>query len=186
LSHESLYLDRTVSSSPLILDGLKGSRFVLDIGGNSGLKTVFYAMNMPDTKFTGIDLSPVSIEKARQRAVKYDCRNVEFEIGDMTEMEFDGQFDAVFSENSVYETHCIYYGIKREEHPMFYEKFKRVYRALKRGKFIVFITPGDFDEISEVFLGIAEDAGFSSPVVNPVDFLIEDKKERGILFMAEK
>ena len=186
LTHESLYWNRTLSSSPLVLNELKGSSSVLDIGSNSGLKTVFYAMNMPNTRFTGIDLSNVSIEKARERAEKYNCKNVEFRIGDMTEMEFDGEFDAVLSENSVFETHCVYYGIKREEHPMFFQKFERAYRALKKGKFIVFITPVNFGEIKHNFLYISRGVGFSNSVIKPIDFLVEDKKERGILFTAGK
>jgi cyclopropane fatty-acyl-phospholipid synthase-like methyltransferase len=186
LPHESLYWNRTLSSSPLILAELKGSNSVLDIGCNSGLKTVFYAMNMPDTRFTGIDLSNVSIEKARERAQKYGCKNIRFENGDMTEMEFDKEFDAVLSENSLFETHCIYYSFKREEHPMFFQKFERCYKALKKGKFVVFITPGDFDEIKDLFLDISKGMGFSNPRVKSVDFLLEGEKSRSILFTAEK
>jgi SAM-dependent methyltransferase len=186
LLHESLHWNKTLSSSPLILDELKDSHFILDIGCNSGLKTVFYAMNMPSTRFVGIDLSNVSIEKARERAEKYNCKNIRFEIGDMTEMKFDGEFDAVLSENSLFETHYIYYSFKREEHPMFSTKFERAYKALKKGKFIVFITPGDFDEIRNHFLDISRNTGFENPVVKSIDFLVDNKKERSMLFTAEK
>ncbi|MEK6945202.1 MAG: class I SAM-dependent methyltransferase [Nanoarchaeota archaeon] len=186
LLYESLYWDRALSSSPLILAELKRSSSVLDIGCNSGLKTVFYALNMPDTQFTGIDLSNVSLKKARERAEKHGCKNVRFENVDMTKMEFDQQFDAVLSENSLFETHCIYYSFKKEEHPMFSQKFERCYKALSKGKFIVFINPGDFNEIKEYFLDFSKNVGFFNPVVKPVNFIFEGKKRRSMLFVAEK
>jgi ubiquinone/menaquinone biosynthesis C-methylase UbiE len=75
---------------------LPGCR-VLEAGCGVGAQSVILARNSPDAEFTSIDLSPDSIEKARQRAAREGCTNITFRTGDLYHLPFaPGAFDHIF------------------------------------------------------------------------------------------
>lgn len=74
----------------------EGAR-VLEAGCGVGAQTVILAANNPMAHFTSIDLSPQSVEKARETVQRAGFTNVEFEQGDIFNLRFpDEYFDHVF------------------------------------------------------------------------------------------
>lgn len=69
---------------------------VLDVGSGAG-DVAFLAAELVGTEgqVVGTDSAQAAIEVARSRASDGVLRNVEFRLGDPTEMRFDGPFDAV-------------------------------------------------------------------------------------------
>src|SRR5258705_6870284 len=82
---------------------LKDGSAVLDVGCGSG------ASALPAAEFVGssgsvlgVDLAEKLLERARAKAAQRQLQNVEFRLGDMTNLGFpDGHFDVVVSVFSV-------------------------------------------------------------------------------------
>jgi tRNA G46 methylase TrmB len=55
---------------------------VLEVGCGVGAQTVILARNNPETRFTSIDASPVSIEAARAAVGRASFGNVSFQTAD--------------------------------------------------------------------------------------------------------
>ncbi|HKW88388.1 MAG TPA: methyltransferase domain-containing protein [Candidatus Acidoferrales bacterium] len=70
---------------------------VLECGCGTGAQTVHLAARNPQAHLISVDISPESLEQARQRVVSAGHRNVEFRLADIFHLPFDdGQFDHVF------------------------------------------------------------------------------------------
>ncbi len=54
----------------------------LDVGCCDGLFAVFYAMHHPETRFTGIDISPDALAAADMRAKRYNVKNISWNCCD--------------------------------------------------------------------------------------------------------
>ena len=69
---------------------------VLEIGCGKGFNSQFLAEQHPNVKFTGVDLTPLHIKIASQKASK--TNNLSFQIGDFHKLDFpDQSFDIVFA-----------------------------------------------------------------------------------------
>ncbi len=70
---------------------------VLDVGSSSGLVTIRLAGMLPGAQFTGLELCPPVLERARQNAATSGLAGrVEFEMGSAEDMPFaDAAFDLV-------------------------------------------------------------------------------------------
>lgn len=69
---------------------------VLEIGCGKGFNSQFLAEQYPNVKFTGVDLTPLHIKIASQKASK--IHNLSFQIGDFNQLNFpDESFDIVFA-----------------------------------------------------------------------------------------
>lgn len=95
---EAIRLDRQAS---ILADFIHGSLSfaprarVLEAGCGVGAQTVQLARRHPSTHFVALDRSAASIDIAKQRLASYS--NVQFQIGDITELPFDdAAFDAAF------------------------------------------------------------------------------------------
>lgn len=79
---------------------IKPEDYVLDAGCGSGLTACHVAKTI-GCKIKGIDISPLMVEKARNRAVKEGVSNlVEFEVADVYQLPFkDNLFDLVMAES---------------------------------------------------------------------------------------
>lgn len=79
------------------LDGvqakLAGGAQVADIGCGHGASTIIMAKAFPKSKFTGFDLHPGSIERARQCAREANLANVNFATA--SAKEFPGRYDFI-------------------------------------------------------------------------------------------
>ena len=101
---------------------------VLDIGTGTGLLAIGFAKSIPGVEVTGMDLSEVVLELARENLQKSDAPlKVSFEKGDAEDIPLeDGAFDLVVSSNTL---HLI-------ENPV--SMFDEVHRVLKpEGRFII-------------------------------------------------
>ncbi len=70
---------------------------VLEAGCGTGAQTVILARNSPGARFTSVDISPVSLARAAERARKAGLSNVTFHQADVHHLPFQqGTFDHVF------------------------------------------------------------------------------------------
>jgi ubiquinone/menaquinone biosynthesis C-methylase UbiE len=70
---------------------------VLEAGCGIGAQTIHLAANSPDARFTSIDFSHESIERARASIAQAGFSNVVFEVADIYNLPYkDGAFDHVF------------------------------------------------------------------------------------------
>ena len=81
---------------PYLKPGMK----LLDCGCGSGSITVGLAKLIEPGQVTGVDISALEIERAKDRAVKNKITNIHFEVADIYQLDFtDNSFDAIFSHN---------------------------------------------------------------------------------------
>jgi len=73
---------------------LKGNERILDLGCGDGVLTAELAEHVPDGFVLGIDASASMIETAGR---DHTGRNVQFELLDINAIDFDSEFDVVFS-----------------------------------------------------------------------------------------
>ena len=93
--HTSIYEQEGRLFAMLSLVNLQEKEFVLDIGCGVGFLTRQYA-NLARGRVTGIDLSPESINKAKNKAVEDGLDNIEFAIMDAEELHFKNDaFDCI-------------------------------------------------------------------------------------------
>ena len=76
---------------------LKGSERVLDIGCGDGEITAAIARRVPRGSAVGIDSSRDMVDLAVTRHPPERCPNISFVLKDAREIDFDEEFDAVFS-----------------------------------------------------------------------------------------
>jgi trans-aconitate 2-methyltransferase len=76
---------------------LKGNESVLDIGCGDGEITAAIAQRLPRGFAVGIDSSRDMVDMAVNRYTRERCPNVSFLLKDARELDFDEDFDAVFS-----------------------------------------------------------------------------------------
>lgn len=73
---------------------------VLDIGGGTGLFSMYVLQRFPQAKITLIDLSEQMLAQAKERFAGYDW--FEYLAEDYTEYEFEGKFDLIISALSIH------------------------------------------------------------------------------------
>ncbi len=101
---------------------LKGNERILDLGCGDGALTAELAQLAPDGFVLGIDGSRGMIETAR----KLERKNLSFKVQDINSLDFDNEFDVVFSNATL---HWI------KDHKRL---LKYVYRGLKPNGFLRF------------------------------------------------
>ncbi|MGL5065376.1 MAG: class I SAM-dependent methyltransferase [Microcoleus sp.] len=93
---------------------------VLEIGCGKGFNSNFLGQQHPDVKFTGVDLTPLHVKIAAEKA--RNLKNLSFQIGDFNKLDFpDRSFDIVFA----FECLC---HAKQPELPL-----KEIFRILRPG-----------------------------------------------------
>jgi trans-aconitate methyltransferase len=76
---------------------LKGNEHVLDIGCGDGILTASMAEMLPHGLAVGVDSSEEMINLAEKNFPQKDHPNLRFMVKDVRKLDFDGEFDAVFS-----------------------------------------------------------------------------------------
>jgi len=73
---------------------------ILEIGSNTGFSSIEFATVMPSSQVVGIDVNPISVEFAKNKAEMFDIKNVKFICCDATNLPFEeNSFDVVFVSN---------------------------------------------------------------------------------------
>lgn len=82
------------------LPHLRSGMTLLDCGCGSGSITVGLARVVAPGQVVAIDIAPIEIDRARERANQQGVSNVRFEVGDIFHLAYpDNTFDAVFCHN---------------------------------------------------------------------------------------
>ena len=118
---------------PKVLAELEHTEFndVLDCGCGTGPMIAILSEKYPKKHYTGLDLTPEMIEKAKQK----NLTNAEFVVGDCENLPFaDNSFDVVICTNSFH------------HYPNPQDFFNSAYRVLKKGGRLVLrdYTSSDF------------------------------------------
>jgi trans-aconitate 2-methyltransferase len=126
---------------------LNGNETVLDAGCGSGRVTELLVQRVPNGRVIGVDGSESMIEKAREVLGP----DVELHVASLTDIEFDGVADLVFS-NAVF--HWIL------DHDLL---FSRVHRALKPGGALVAQCGGEGNvaKLAEAIVEVASDSRYA-------------------------
>lgn len=97
----------------------KPQESILEIGSGNGLLTIEIAKKIPDGKVTAIEISKEMVEQARKNKISQNINKIEIINIDAIEIQFENEFDAVFSNSAI---HWI---------PEIEEMYKLIYRSLK-------------------------------------------------------
>ncbi|WP_019505938.1 methyltransferase domain-containing protein [Pleurocapsa sp. PCC 7319] len=120
---------------------LQNNESILDVGCGDGKITADFAVNYPSSKVLGIDNSPAMISYAVEKYPASQYPNLSFSCVDACSIDFDREFDLIFSNATL---HWI------ENHQVF---LKRANLALRdRGRLIISCGgEGNASEILQVF-----------------------------------
>lgn len=99
LNHE-----QNKQNMPLILLLTLPYERIADLGCSDCFKTVFYALNYPDKKFTAVDMHSESLELAEKRIKKYGVKNIDLVCKDLYDFgELYCSFDQILAINMLHE-----------------------------------------------------------------------------------
>jgi len=77
---------------------LKNNMKILDAGCANGFATIEHAQKNINSNFTGLDFSTKMINYANINKLSIGIKNIEFEVGDITDMSYeDNTFDIVYT-----------------------------------------------------------------------------------------
>ena len=93
--------DYYLALGPGIAARISDARTVLDFGCGVGILTTFYAKQFPAISFVGVDRSPLSIERARERSKTFGLQNVRFDCFDIIRDPLPGFFDLVIATHAL-------------------------------------------------------------------------------------
>ncbi len=85
--------------NPVAVAELSEGEAVLDLGSGGGIDCFLAAQQVgADGEVWGLDMTPQMVRLARQNAAKVEATNVNFRLGEIEDMPFDGDhFDAIIS-----------------------------------------------------------------------------------------
>jgi arsenite methyltransferase len=85
--------------NPVAIAELSAGEAVLDLGSGGGIDCFLAAQQVgTDGEVWGLDMTPQMVRLARQNAAKVEATNVNFRLGEIEDMPFDGgHFDAIIS-----------------------------------------------------------------------------------------
>ena len=152
-------LQRTMAAEALSLLELDGAEHVLDVGCGDGYVTAQIADRLPRGSVLGIDPSPRMIGAAQRRETA-----ATFQLGEVTSLAFDDDFDVVTSFNALHWVH---------DQPAAY---RCIAAALKPGgrALVTFVCAGPRPSVEDVAMDVTRDArwgnafdGFTAPYLHP-------------------
>ncbi len=93
LSEQAETLEKLLHHDTVYPPGAK----VLEAGCGIGAQTVILAKNNPEAEITSVDISPESLEKARENVARNEIKNVRFLQANIFSLPFEeGSFDHIF------------------------------------------------------------------------------------------
>lgn|SRR3989338_497104 len=183
------YYSSIIQTIPKIQKCLVGDS-VLDVGCGNGLKTIFYALNNPDKKFLGMDISSESIKNAISRKQKYGLHNVNFILQDMSEVGFAKKFDSIIADKVLHETRAISYGgyyASSYYEPQFRKHLATLSNVLAdNGEISVALRPSCIDTFMGSFEFFVNNANLKVENVDFIDYILENEKQTDVLYTLVK
>jgi SAM-dependent methyltransferase len=73
------------------------SREILDAGCGQGVFSFELAKRHPEAQVLGIDMDPTLVDRANEIAKRASLSNCRFDVGDVTKLNYDAEFDLVVS-----------------------------------------------------------------------------------------
>jgi SAM-dependent methyltransferase len=109
--------------NPVALSSIKEGDVVLDLGSGAGFDAFLAAKKVGNTgKVIGLDITEEMIQKAKENAMRYGYKNVEFKLGDIENIPIEeNSVDAIIS-------NCVINLSPNKE-----KVFSEAYRVLKNG-----------------------------------------------------
>jgi len=109
--------------NPVALSSIKEGDVVLDLGSGAGFDAFLVAKRVGNTgKVIGLDITDEMIQKAKENALRYGYKNVEFKLGDIENMPIEeNSIDVIIS-------NCVINLAPNKE-----KVFSEAYRVLKSG-----------------------------------------------------
>lgn len=93
--------DYYMAVGPLVSSRIGSAQAVLDVGCGPGVLTTFYARQLPDVEFLGIDRSEASVAVAQERAKEFGLKNVRFEHRDVEVTAPIGSYDLIIATHAL-------------------------------------------------------------------------------------
>ncbi|MFH1917307.1 MAG: class I SAM-dependent methyltransferase [Nanoarchaeota archaeon] len=152
---------------------------VLDIGCGTGIRTVYYAMQNPDSVFVGIDISKKSLQAAKERAEKRGLRNISFVHANMLSLPFNRSFDAIIAEHSLYETN-------EDDDPLLERKIPIIADRLKDGLVVITLHPESIYSYKMMMPRIFQDAGLHLEEFIEVPYICFADETEDIMIIGKK
>lgn len=163
---------------------IQNHKNVLDIGCNSGFRTTYYALNHPETKFTGIDISDKSIEIAKKRIEKYNLTNITFLHQNFLDMAPEPKFDFVLADHCLHES--ITTDIYGQKNPAYPYKIGKIYDQMTQGKLIIVLNPDDVYFYMQFMPPLLENAGYKFESIKEMPFQKYEETRIDLAFIANK
>lgn len=118
--------------------------FILDLGCGTG--DIAYELHKMNVNVTGVDYSETMIQKAKS---KYP--NVDFQVQNILSLDFQEQFDAVFS-------NAVLHWVKQPK-----QALERIYTSLKQGgRFVAeFGGYGNIENITDCMIQVRRELGYA-------------------------
>jgi trans-aconitate methyltransferase len=80
----------------------KDGEHILEIGSGNGMVTIELAKKIPNGKITAIEISKEMCTQAEENIRKSEMSNIKINCKDGIEIDFQNQFDAVFSNSAIH------------------------------------------------------------------------------------
>ncbi|MBU0518548.1 methyltransferase domain-containing protein [bacterium] len=117
--------------------------YILDAGSGFGQYTVRLAKSFPDATVIGLDVMADRIASGNRFAARANLKNLKFETGDLTRLEYNGQFDLIVSVD-------VMEHIEEDQLAL-----QNIARALKPGGLFIMTTPwwdGGETPLAKIFI----------------------------------
>jgi 2-polyprenyl-3-methyl-5-hydroxy-6-metoxy-1,4-benzoquinol methylase len=125
------YVKKRIKAPPLSPPLRGGGARILDAGCGFGQYSYFMARRFGDAKILAIDVKEDQIEDCRYLFGKAGLRNCKFKVEDLTQMNYENEFDFILSVD-------VMEHIKEDE-----EVMRRFWTALKSGGRVLINTPSN-------------------------------------------
>ncbi|MFH1589223.1 MAG: methyltransferase domain-containing protein [archaeon] len=181
----SLVISEIKKVMPIVLKEIPEHEKILDIGCNDGLKTIYYAMSFPNSKFVGLDISPLALEYAKNKANEYECKNIEFIEENMLSMDYDKEFDLVLMDHVLQDTSC--FDSQLGQDFMLLEKLNKSKEAMTDdGEAFIAMAPNSLNDFNFQFTHLINEVGFESIKSDVFWYTKFGVRQDGIFYLVKK
>lgn len=179
-----------INNTKFITDNLNRQGKVLDVGCADGLKTVYYALNFPDSYFVGIDSCSDSIKLAQKKARKNKLDNVTFAPANLYHLSFKPEsFDTIIATQVLHEDYYMFYECYGGMYQvyLFDKQIKSVSEALApKGKLLITLLVNNKEQIKYEIEQAAAGAGLKTKKVSANKYKNGEGTTTALNFVLQK